>query len=56
MPAAGIMIMPPIWIGDILGHDYLKPDGSKWRNTDIFTFQGDQIIRLEVYFGWSVGN
>lgn len=38
----------------ILTHEFRKPDGSKARNTDIFTFDGDQIVRLEVYFGWKV--
>jgi len=38
----------------ILTHTFLKPDGSKERNTDIFTFEGDKVIRLEVYFGWKV--
>lgn len=47
-----------IEVGDeiILTHNYLKPDGLKGRNTDIFTFEGDQIIRLEVYFGWNIEN
>jgi ketosteroid isomerase-like protein len=38
----------------ILTHDYLTPDGLRQRNTDIFTFDGDQITRLEVYFGWAI--
>ncbi len=38
----------------ILTHDYLNPDGLKYRNTDIFTFDGDMITRLEVYFGWEI--
>lgn len=43
-------------VGDevVLTHDYLAPSGSKERNTDIFTFDGDKITRLEVYFGWKV--
>jgi ketosteroid isomerase-like protein len=36
----------------ILTHEYAKPDGATGRNTDIVTFAGDKIIRLEVYFGW----
>ena len=38
----------------IITHEYLKPDGAKGRNTDIITFAGDKIVRLEVYFGWDV--
>lgn len=40
----------------ILTHDYIDPDGVKHRNTDIFTFDGDQITRLEVYFGWEISS
>lgn len=45
-----------IEVGDevILTHDFRSPDGLKQRNTDIFTFEGDQIVRLEVYFGWEI--
>lgn len=28
--------------------------GSRFRNTEILTIQGDQIIEVEVYFGWSI--
>ena len=38
----------------IVTHEYTKPDGSKGRNTDIVTFDGDKIVRLEVYFGWGI--
>lgn len=31
-----------------------NPDGSKGRNTEILAFKGDQICRVEVYFGWNV--
>ena len=36
----------------VVTHTYDKPDGAKVCNTDIITFDGDTIIRLEVYFGW----
>lgn len=29
-----------------------KTDGSRFRNTEILTFRGDQLVRAEVYFGW----
>lgn len=28
--------------------------GSRGRNTEIFSFSGDKIRRVEVYFGWTV--
>jgi hypothetical protein len=38
----------------IVTHEYVKPDGVRGRNTDIITFAGDKVIRLEVYFGWDI--
>ena len=38
----------------LVTHEYLKPDGIRGCNTDIFTFDGDKITRLEVYFGWDI--
>ena len=29
-------------------------DGRRFRNTEIVTVRGDQIIEVEVYFGWSI--
>ena len=29
-------------------------DGHMGRNTEVLTFRGDQICRVEVYFGWNV--
>jgi len=29
-------------------------DGRRFRNTEILTFRGGQIIDVEVYFGWSI--
>lgn len=40
----------------IVTHEYLKPDGIRGCNTDIFTFSGEQITRMEVYFGWDITN
>jgi len=31
-----------------------KQSDVKGRNTEILTFDGDQVIRTEVYFGWNV--
>ena len=38
----------------IVTHEYAKPDGARGVNTDIITFAGDKISRLEVYFGWDI--
>ena len=29
-------------------------DGNRFRNTEIFTLRGRQIVEVEVYFGWSI--
>ena len=31
-----------------------KPDGSRFRNTEILGFYGDTIRCVEVYFGWNL--
>ncbi|HEY4281588.1 MAG TPA: nuclear transport factor 2 family protein [Chthoniobacterales bacterium] len=31
-----------------------KTDGQGFRNTEIVTIRGDQIVQVEVYFGWSI--
>jgi ketosteroid isomerase-like protein len=31
-----------------------KADGGRFRNTEVFTFAGDKVIRVEVYFGWDL--
>jgi ketosteroid isomerase-like protein len=31
-----------------------KADGSRFRNTEVFGFDGDRISRVEVYFGWNL--
>ena len=28
--------------------------GHGFRNTEVLTFRGDQVVSVEVYFGWSV--
>jgi len=44
-----------------IGHDQVlvtyertRNDGGRGRNTEILTFEGDQIVRAEVYFGWNL--
>jgi ketosteroid isomerase-like protein len=38
----------------IVTHEFTKPDGIRGRNTDIITFAGNKITRLEAYFGWDI--
>jgi hypothetical protein len=36
----------------IVTYERLKDDGSRGRNTEVLTFDGDKLARAEVYFGW----
>ena len=38
----------------IVTYEMTKPDGSRARNTEVLTFAGDRIRRVEVYFGWDL--
>ncbi|MDX6657615.1 MAG: hypothetical protein QOH62_2408 [Solirubrobacteraceae bacterium] len=31
-----------------------KADGQRFRNTEVLTFDGDKVRRVEVYFGWNI--
>lgn len=31
-----------------------KHDGKRFRNTEIFRFEGQRVAEVEVYFGWNV--
>lgn len=31
-----------------------RTDGSRFRNTEVLTFRGDQMVKTEVYFGWDL--
>jgi ketosteroid isomerase-like protein len=35
-------------------YEATRTDGSRFRNTEIHTFSGDQIAKVEVYFGWDL--
>ena len=35
-------------------YEATRTDGNRFRNTEIFSFEGDRISRVEVYFGWDV--
>ncbi len=38
----------------IVTYERTRADGGRGRNTEILTFDGGQIARAEVYFGWDV--
>jgi ketosteroid isomerase-like protein len=38
----------------VVTYELTKTDGRRFRNTEIFGFDGDLINRVEVYFGWDV--
>jgi ketosteroid isomerase-like protein len=43
-------------IGDevLVTYESTKTDSRRFRNTEILTFEGDRIAKVEVYFGWDV--
>ena len=43
-------------VGDevVVTYESRKTDGSRFRNTEILTFEGAKICRVEVYFGWDL--
>jgi ketosteroid isomerase-like protein len=44
-------------VGDtevLVTYESTKIDGSRFRNAEVLTFEGDQITRIEVYFGWTL--
>ncbi|HTU13793.1 MAG TPA: nuclear transport factor 2 family protein [Solirubrobacterales bacterium] len=38
----------------VVTYEATRPDQSRFRNTEILTFEGDKIIKIEVYFGWDL--
>jgi ketosteroid isomerase-like protein len=38
----------------VVTYEATKTDGKRFRNTEILTFEGEKIIRAEVYFGWNL--
>jgi ketosteroid isomerase-like protein len=38
----------------VVTYEATRTDGSRFRNTEVLTFDGDKIRRAEVYFGWNV--
>ena len=43
-------------VGDevFVTYESTRTDGTRFRNTEVLTFEGDKICRTEVYFGWDL--
>jgi SnoaL-like domain len=38
----------------VVTYNATRKDGSQFRNTEVLTFEGDQVAEIEVYFGWDL--
>ena len=38
----------------VVTYDATRTEGPRFRNTEIFGFDGDKVNRVEVYFGWNL--
>ena len=38
----------------VVTYEAARTDGSRFRNTEVLTFDGDVQTRAEVYFGWDL--
>jgi hypothetical protein len=38
----------------VVTYEATREDGSRFRNTEVLGFDGDQVVRTEVYFGWEL--
>jgi len=38
----------------VVTYEATKTGGNRFRNTEILTFEGEKIVRAEVYFGWNL--
>jgi hypothetical protein len=38
----------------VVTYELTTADGRSGRNTEVLTFNGDQVTRAEVYFGWDL--
>lgn len=38
----------------IVTYEATKSDGKRFRNTEVLTFRGDELVKAEVYFGWDL--
>ena len=38
----------------IVTYEATRTDGTRFRNTEALTFDGDKVCKAEVYFGWDL--
>lgn len=38
----------------VVTYNATRRDGSRFRNTEVLTFVGEQVAEVEVYFGWNL--
>jgi ketosteroid isomerase-like protein len=38
----------------VVAYEATRADGSRFRNTEVLTFDGDLQTRAEIYFGWDL--
>jgi ketosteroid isomerase-like protein len=38
----------------VVTYNATRKDGSRFRNTEVLTFEDDQVAEIEVYFGWDL--
>ncbi|MGA9876778.1 MAG: nuclear transport factor 2 family protein [Solirubrobacteraceae bacterium] len=38
----------------IVTYEATRDDGSQFRNTEVLRFDGEKIVKVEVYFGWNL--
>jgi ketosteroid isomerase-like protein len=38
----------------VVTYEATRVDGSRFRNTEVLTFEGEKIVKTEVYFGWDL--
>jgi ketosteroid isomerase-like protein len=38
----------------LVTYEATRMDGTRFRNTELLTFAGDRLRRVEVYFGWDL--
>jgi ketosteroid isomerase-like protein len=38
----------------VVTYEATRTDGTRFRNTEVLTFRGEQVCRAEVYFGWDL--
>jgi hypothetical protein len=38
----------------LVTYEATRTDGTRFRNTEVLTFDSDKVIQVEVYFGWDL--